>query len=184
MLKPYTDWGERMRIRYFVESSLAQLGAALGSNFATKTDISVLIRSSEDYSTDYKICKYYNIDSLKTVTYNLAEGGYTEQMNITDEEYHIGKLAVFKDYLERCIEEYKEGNEKRVSKKKPMPPMQIAFEDQLFTYLMELDKNKDYHESRKRIAKNMIKESPYVGGDLGRAKSIYAAKPEGRDFDL
>lgn len=120
----------------------------------------------------------------RCIDYNLTEGGYTEEMNITDKEYHIGKLAVFRDYLERCIEEYKESNEKRVSKKTPMPAMQIAFEDQLFAYLIELDKNKDYHESRKRIAKNMVEQSPYVGGDSGRAESIYNAKPEGRDFEL
>lgn len=183
-LKQYTSWGDRLRLRYFVESSLRQLGATYsGSDFGVNMDISILIRNHEHYSTDYYVCKYYNINEVETVTF-VYGGDPIRKRNLTDKEYHIGQLAVFKNYLEKFQEELNLYNTKRLSRKKPLEPIRVVFEDEWFNYLMELDKDPAYHQERQKIAEEMVHNSPYVGGDQSRIDAVYNARPEGRDFDL
>lgn len=184
ILKQYTSWGDRMRLQYFVESSLKQLGATYsGSAFGVNMDISILIRNCEHYSKDYDICKYYNINELEEVTF-VYGGDPIRKRNLTDKEYHIGQLAVFKNYLERFKEDLNLYNNKRLSKKKPMEQIRVVFEDEWFNYLMELDKDPEYHQERKKIAEELVYSSPYVGGDQSRINQVYDAQPEGREFDL
>jgi len=183
--KRYTSWGDRMRLRYFVESSVAQLGGTTNtSTVNSKVDVSILVRNPEDYTTDYQICRYYGISEIEKVTFVYGGENIREKL-LTDKEYCIGKLAVFKEYLESFTDKFNNYNRKRLSAKKPKPPINIVFEDQWFEYIAKLDNsNMDYHKERQRIAKDMVVSSPYIGGDEERINAVYDARLEGRDFEL
>lgn len=183
--KQYTSWGERMRLLYFVESSVAQLGGiSYSSAVGSKTDVAIIIRDPEDYTADRQICKYYKIPELVKVTYVFGGENIREKL-ITDKEYNIGKLAVFKEYLEEFTEAFNQYNTKRISMKKPKPPIKIVFEDQWFEYITKLDNsNPDYHKERQIKAKEMVECSPYIDHDEERIAAVYEARLVGRDFEL
>lgn len=184
MLKPYEKWGEKMCLCFFVESSLKLLGAAYNNaDVNSKTNVAILIRNYEDYSKDYDICEYYNIDSIeeRTMVYG---GDPIIKKNLSDKEYYIGKLVVFNHYLDGFLKEFNHYNSKRITAKKPKPPIKIVYEDQWFNYLISLDRDPVYHEKRQLIAKELIASSPYVAGDNRLIKDIYDARPEGRKIDL
>lgn len=183
--KQYTSWGERMRLRYFVESSIAQLGGTTNnSTVGTKIDVAIIVREPEDYTTDRKICKYYKIPVIEKVTFVYGGENIVERM-LSDKEYNIGKLAVFKEYLEEFTESFNQYNTKRMSMKKPKPPIKIVFEDQLFEYLARLD-NSDlgYHKERQMIAKDIVSSSQYINHNEERIAAVYEARLEGREFEL
>ena len=183
--KRYTSWGERMRLRYFVESSVTQLGGTANtSTVNSKVDVAIIIKDPDDYTTDYQICKYYNIPEIEKVTF-VYGGDIIRERKLTDKEYDIGKLAVFKAYLENFTKNFNQYNTKRLSMKKPKPPISILFEDQWFDYISKLDRsNLDYHNERQKIAKEMVVCSPYINHDDERVAAVYDARLEGRDFDL
>jgi len=183
--KQYTSWGERMRLLYFVESSIAQLGGASNnSNVGSKVDVAIIVRDPEDYTTDYQICNYYKIPEIEKVTFVYGGESIHERM-ISDKEYNIGKLAVFKEYLEEFAESFNKYNTKRITMKKPKPPIVIVFEDQWFEYLARLDSsNTDYHKERQLKAKEMVTCSPYIDHNEERIADVYHARLEGREIEL
>ena len=183
ILSPYESWEDRMRLQFFVESCISQLGATKRSSTGTTTDVTVLIRNYKDYANNYGICKYYNIQSLETVTF-VWNGPTIKKKNISEKEYRIGQLVVYKEYLEGFLENFNESNTKRTTRKKPKSPIKIVYEDQWFDYLIKLDKDVTFHEGRQSVTRNMIENSPYVGGNVDKIAGIYNAKPQGRDFDL
>lgn len=130
----------------FIRNSISRLGGTYSSaDVNTATDIAILIRYPEAYCRrehvrKYKIAQYYNMDSIEKVTHHLTEGGYTVEKLISDKEYRIGVLGVYKEYLKKFVEAFTESNDKRINKKNPKPAINIVYEDQWMDYLKGIDK--------------------------------------------
>ena len=167
------------KIAFFMRSCIMQMGGkANKSRGSSMTDAIVLINDFNQYHiSGLRVLEFYGIEEFYFST--------EETINrcLSEEEVQLAELALYKSDLEMYKEFIIEANKKRTDRKKPKKEIIILWEDELFRFLENKEKDDVFHENRKKITEELIGEDCKFLDDE-TIKKYYDAEIPGRYIAL